>query len=352
MKSLGVIALTLVVLGRVVHAQPTPGHTEGAKDRAAALMKDAARAYQGRDYGTALTRFQEAYAVFPSPRILFNLGQSYEQLGRYVEATESFQRFLASDDHAPGRARAEAQRSLEAMRDRVARVEVVSNVAGAEVSIDGQPHGMTPLPRAVVVAVGSHQVSVRKAGAEPFDRRIDAVGGTMARVDAQLRLLPAAEPVAAVAPPSPAADAGPLSAAPPRAVPAAPAPAETMAATPADAPAPASSSAWRTAGLGLAIAAPALIGTGVYFGIQARNEAKAIAGHCQMGCAGKDILAADRAGRQNQTVQWVLIGTGAAALAGGAALFFFSGSPAAPAPVSLGIGVGDGGAAATIAGSF
>src|SRR5262249_15316428 len=79
------VAVCLLCSDPAAHAQPPDA--EAARARATALTKDAARAYQNGDYGTALARFQDAYAVFPSPRLLFNLGQTYERLSRFVEAT-------------------------------------------------------------------------------------------------------------------------------------------------------------------------------------------------------------------------------------------------------------------------
>src|SRR5436190_17089273 len=97
------IAACLLALAALVAAHRA-GASEGdaaTKARASVLVKDGARAFDGGDYTAALARFQEAYAVYASPRIMFNLGQCYQRLGRYVEATESFEGFLAAAGTAP-----------------------------------------------------------------------------------------------------------------------------------------------------------------------------------------------------------------------------------------------------------
>jgi tetratricopeptide (TPR) repeat protein len=46
------------------------------------------------DLRGALIEFKRAYAVSPNYRVLFNLGQVANALGRYTEAQEYFQRYL------------------------------------------------------------------------------------------------------------------------------------------------------------------------------------------------------------------------------------------------------------------
>jgi hypothetical protein len=314
MNRFGTFALACCLLATGARAVAQPA-ADGAKARASALTREGTRAYQVGDYAAALARFQEAYAVFPSPRLLFNLGQCFGRVGRYVDATESFERFLTSAGNAPASARVEAERSLEQMRDKVARIEVAANVAAAEVVIDGVPRGLTPLPRPTLVAVGTHQVIVRKAGAEPFQRRLEVLGGTIARLDAELRFPAPAPPSPAVAEPAPAPPAALAVSSPP-------------------------SPGWtwsQKIGASLMVAGPLAMATGIYYGKRAHDRAGEIASYCRDGCVGRDVLASDQTRRHDGATQWVLLGAGAAATATGAALFLFGGqSPARETQVSLG----------------
>jgi hypothetical protein len=315
MKRFRTLALACCLLASPAMAQSPAG--DAARARASALTREGARAYQGGDYATALARFQEAYAVFPSPRLLFNLGQSYGRAGRYVEATESFERFLATAGNAPASARSEAERSLEQMRDKVAHLEVAANVAAAEVWIDGQSRGLTPLPRPVLVAMGAHQVTVQKAGADPFQRRIEVVGGTLARVDAELRF-PAPAP-----PPPPAVE--PVSAPPPAVVLTPPAP-----------PPPPGWTWSEKLGVSLMVVGPAAMAAGLYYGKKAHDQSGQITEYCKDTCPGPVIAPLDQARRRNGLTQWILLGTGAAVTATGAALYFLGGAePQAETRLSL-----------------
>ena len=305
--------LLVGLLLAVPQAWAQPAASEDAKTRATAVLKEGSQLYNSGDYTAALTKFQEAYALFPSPRILFNLGQAHQRLGRYVEATEDFERFLATAGSAPQDARSAAQRALEEMRDRVAHLEVSANMQGAEVFVDGHSRGLTPLPRPVLVSVGAHQVVVQRQGSEPFLRRVEAVGGTVARVQAELR-------VAAVEPSVPAAALAP----PPEA-------SVVTAAAPSETPPP----GWmRGVAYGLLGVAPVLAGAGLYYGKRASDNARDIEQACQpaVGCAGADIVAKDQARRSDGKRQWILLGSGAAALGAGGLMFILS----RPAPGSGG----------------
>jgi hypothetical protein len=109
-------------------------------------------------------------------------------------------------------------------------VAVNSDVASAQVSIDGQPKGPVPLT-GIVLKPGSHEVAVSREGFEPDKQRITVRAGKDYTVTANLRPLPgtAGAPVARtdtpketnLLPPGPAATAAPS--------PLAPLPAETEA---------------------------------------------------------------------------------------------------------------------------
>ncbi|MBI2895243.1 MAG: PEGA domain-containing protein [Deltaproteobacteria bacterium] len=78
---------------------------------------------------------------------------------------------------------------------------VTANVAGAEVFLDGNRLGSTPLEAVPNVAVGRHQLRVRSDRHADYLVDVDVVGGVEARVDAEL------EPMA---PPPPPPDTRPF----------------------------------------------------------------------------------------------------------------------------------------------
>jgi tetratricopeptide (TPR) repeat protein len=72
------------------------------------------------DYQAALARFQEAYALVPSPKIHYDFGLAYVGLERPAEALAAFERFLAEAPDAPPDKREKATSLIATLRARVA----------------------------------------------------------------------------------------------------------------------------------------------------------------------------------------------------------------------------------------
>ena len=87
-------------------ASPIARADQGVPDRVPAKAKqlaDRGRAYHdARDYTRAIAAFQEAYALAPSPALLFDLAQDYRLAGNCDEAAWMYRRYLdtnPSDEH-------------------------------------------------------------------------------------------------------------------------------------------------------------------------------------------------------------------------------------------------------------
>lgn len=176
-------------------AQPAAGGGE-AKAQAEVKVVEARLQYEKGDYQAALATLQAAFALYPSPKLHFNIGVVQRGLGRDVEALVSFERFLAEAPDATAERRAAADRQVAELRGRVAFIDVVSDVAGAEVFVDGRSYGNTPLGAPLPVVPGPHQVLVQKTGAPlAYTDRLEARAGALVRV--QVRLAGATEAMVA-----------------------------------------------------------------------------------------------------------------------------------------------------------
>lgn len=110
-------ALVAVVAVMVLMA-PTAG---AAEPDVAARQAEAVRLYEegeaqyldGR-YDAAAERFEAAYAAYPDPAYLFNIGLAFEKQGRWPLVVRYFERFLAEAPTAA--ARPEVERRLAAAR--------------------------------------------------------------------------------------------------------------------------------------------------------------------------------------------------------------------------------------------
>lgn len=142
-----------------------PDGEEGKKSEAKELVRRAfEHVYEG-EHALALERFQRAYEVYPSPKILLNIGTTYKKLGRYAESAETYERYL----RGPGADQArkdEVERELAEAEAHVARLRIEVNVAGARVLVDG--HLVTLADGETVrVDPGAHSVVAEKEGYEP-----------------------------------------------------------------------------------------------------------------------------------------------------------------------------------------
>lgn len=156
--------------------------------------------YREGNFGGAQAEFQRAYDTAPSFRILFNLGQATFELGDYAGAMTAFERYLGEGgDKVPAARRAEVVKSLHDLEGRIGRVDLSTNVPGAEVSVDGVSVGTTPLSGPVSVSVGRRSITASLAGRVPVTKTIDVAGGD--RTGLTFELL-APEPAPAALPPA------------------------------------------------------------------------------------------------------------------------------------------------------
>lgn len=132
-----------------------------ARDR----LEEGSALYRKGDYAGALRKFEEAQALYASPKIYFNLGQALNRLGRHAAAVDAFEKFLAEAPDAAGDRRRDAEALLYELRPRVGYVRVIAEPK-SEIAVDGQTVGVAPLNRTIPLDPGrTHQVTARAKGA-------------------------------------------------------------------------------------------------------------------------------------------------------------------------------------------
>jgi hypothetical protein len=149
-------AAWLLLAGRPALADP--------REDARVRLEEGSLLYRKGDYQGALRKFEEARALYPSPKLYFNLGQTLYRLGRAAAAVDAFEKFLAEVPDAPPERRLDAERFLGELRPRIGYVRVRA-AAGSEIAVDGQPAGIAPLRRTIPVDPGPHQLTARAPGA-------------------------------------------------------------------------------------------------------------------------------------------------------------------------------------------
>jgi hypothetical protein len=99
---------------------------------------------------------------------------------------------------------------VEILRARVGHMSVTTIPPGAEVAIDDQPVGKTPLDRALLVSIGHRKVVASLTGRQAITRYVDVAADDNLSVTLQQP-----EPPEAVAPPAPRLETHPVETTPP-----------------------------------------------------------------------------------------------------------------------------------------
>lgn len=151
----------------------------------------------------ALQRFQKAYELERSPRVVAQMGLAEQALGRWSLAHRHLRQALESaQDPWIRKNRRAIEGALAAVDRHIGHLEISGTPAGAEVRIDGELVGSLPLAAPIAVAAGGVAIEVRAAGHLPILRAGTVGAGELARENFSLQpLAPSAEPPATSPPP-------------------------------------------------------------------------------------------------------------------------------------------------------
>jgi len=164
--------------------QPASDPVQQARER----FQRGAELYKEGSFDAAFAEFSRAYEIAPNFRVLYNLAQVEVERHDYASAMRFFQRYLEDGgaEVDPER-RAEVEREISALEQRVAELTVKSNVPGVEVSIDGRVIGTSPLAGPVLVSAGVRRVAARRTGYQPVDRTLSVAGGDKPVLELELQ---------------------------------------------------------------------------------------------------------------------------------------------------------------------
>ncbi len=156
------------------------------RERVSALLVEGAALYDQHQYVRALDKFQAAYAMVPSPRILYNIAKVMDELHNNPDAANAYARFLRGVAHDKGMAndaRVEAaQHRLTELAISVGRLQIQVQPAQARVQVDRAP--LQDLD--VYVAPGAHEVHAEAPGFQPATQILAVAAGQSAPVALQL----------------------------------------------------------------------------------------------------------------------------------------------------------------------
>jgi len=160
----------------VVAAEPS------AKERAATLLQEGVqRRAEGNDE-RALLLFRQADALDSTPKSRAQLALAEQSLGMWVAAEKHLRDALAQvGDPWIEKNRALLESSLGRITAELGFVDLMGVPQGAEIFVDGERVGRSPLDAPARAAAGTRLVEVKAAGYEPYTRRIVVRGGEVSR---------------------------------------------------------------------------------------------------------------------------------------------------------------------------
>jgi hypothetical protein len=139
-------------------AQDDPTTTAAARER----FKEGVAHFDKKEYEKARAAFLQAYALKKHPAVLLNLAQSEVRSGHERDAAKHFTQYLREASDASAGEREAAQQGLAAARAAVVELQVSVDDSGAEIFVDGNLEGISPLADPVFVDPGSHSIEAKK----------------------------------------------------------------------------------------------------------------------------------------------------------------------------------------------
>ena len=170
-------------------------------DEAQLHFRRGVQLYAAGNAQSALVELKRAYALVPSFRILFNLGQVAYQCGDHAAAFGYLTRYLTEGGaQVPDARRKEVAHDLADLRATVGYLAIETRDAGLRVMVDDVAVGITPLSAPQPANVGKRHIEVLAPSGERQSRVVDLAAGEILSVS-----------FATLAPGAPAAIPGPPS---------------------------------------------------------------------------------------------------------------------------------------------
>jgi len=144
-------------------AEPDDEGRRTAKERAQQLMSRGVSLLRRAAYAPALVQFHEAYRLYPSPKLLLNMGTTLRLLGRNAEALDAYDRYRQGKNVDPARL-AELKPVVEDLYRRVAGVTVFIDDDAAIARLDGRPLASLDGSRWIWLEPGEHVLLVERSG--------------------------------------------------------------------------------------------------------------------------------------------------------------------------------------------
>jgi hypothetical protein len=133
--------------------------------------------FEEKKFEQAAIAFERAYELKPSYKLLFNIGQVNNELGKYTDALVAYRQYLkeGADDIPQDRA-TQVQEEIARLETLVGAIQIAGGPDGATVYIDRRAVGTIPLDNPVIVDIGEHTVAARQGTSELHSEIVKVAG--------------------------------------------------------------------------------------------------------------------------------------------------------------------------------
>src|SRR5690606_3134499 len=118
------------------------------------------------------------YRNSSDPRLLWNIAAARKAERKYAEVERLVHRYLKEGTELSPEDRAEAQQLLSTIQAFIADLTLQINEPGAQVVLDGEVVGTSPLNEPLRVDIGQHTIAVGKTGFERVELSQQVTGNT------------------------------------------------------------------------------------------------------------------------------------------------------------------------------
>jgi hypothetical protein len=189
-RSIAAAVAIALALGGVATGAGATGPAPSAADMASAkqLFAQGLKLYNEGSYREALAAFLHANALAPRASIQRNIAQCHRDLKDFASAYDAYQLLLSQYGGTMSVAdKRTIQRAIDELSMLTGTVKVGVTDPGGAVAVDGHDAGTTPLASPLRVNLGTHVVTVTKAGFETLQKEVKLSGGDVASVDGPLQ---------------------------------------------------------------------------------------------------------------------------------------------------------------------
>ncbi len=156
-------------------------------EKARALFTEANAKFEDRQLPEALELYQQAYAMWPHPRILFNMGVTLAMMSRPLEAANMFKIVLEfGPDPVEMHRYKEAQEKYLELMGTLSVLTMKCTQEGTKIYVDGALLALCPFQKSVTLTGGRHLVTANQDGYIPLSEDIFLPPGVVAEKSVQL----------------------------------------------------------------------------------------------------------------------------------------------------------------------